>query len=229
MNAIKRVGLLIFFILLTACGSNTPGLDELKTLCEKDAGLTIYKTVEADGYYDSTRKGGALWMLIPSDFGFIEYCNYEPNIASLFNESGCWRLTKVSRETGQCNESVDKSLMRVGSDASREYREKNCIAVEKIEKPTAVYKYEVESKEWWHNESAGTKVIQYVGRIVKNETGEILGVGKNYVLRPKRSTPPSFNCGSAHITGLQKSIPFAVGLIEKTLIPMVDERTGELK
>jgi len=233
INSIQRLGMLAVFIMLTACGANTSGLDELKRLCEKDAGLTIYKTVEADGYYDSTRKGGALWMLIPSEFTFVEYCNYEPNIASLFDEPGCWRLIKVSRETGQCNENVNKSLKRVGSDVSREYRETNCIAVEKLENPKAEYKYEVEREEWWINESTGTKMIGGPGKIINTKTGEVLGEAINYVLFPKwYGTPRSksaIHCGSPQITGLQKNIPFAVGLIEKTLVPGTDKRTGESK
>ena len=223
MNVIKKLSLLIFFITCTACGSNISGLDELKKLCTKDAGLTIHKVVEADGYYDSTRKGDALWRLISSDYSFIEFCNFDPEKPS-FNETGCWQLTKVPRETGHCDEIVDKALMSNGSDLSREFRENNCITVEKLERPEAQYKYEVERKEWWIDERDEIKMSLGIGRIVDIKTGEVLGEAKNYVLRPKNSTPPSFHCGSAHVTGSQKTKPFAAGLIEKTLVTRSNSR-----
>lgn len=222
--------LLLISLVSAACGSesNIPGLDDLKELCKKDAGLTIYKTVEVAGYYDATRKGEALWSLVSSDYSYIEFCNHDVEKSS-FGESGCWRLKKVSRESGQCNETVDKALKGNGSDASVNFRLKKCIAVKKIEKPTAQYKYEVETKKWWINEHDETRVTSSVGRIVNIKTGEILGKAKNYVLRPKRSTPPSFHCGSAQLTGLQKSRPFAVGLIDNTLIPVTNNKQGESK
>jgi hypothetical protein len=222
MKLIIKLGLLIIFILLTACGS---GLDELKRLCEKDAGLTIYKTVEAEGYYDATAKAGG--RLLDSDYQFYEYCNNDPS--PVYPEPGCRRLTKVSRDTGSCDEEYDKTLMRFDRKGYAEFRKDHCIAVEKIEKPTARYKYEVEREEWWVNERDETQMSVGIGRIVDIKTGEVLGQAKNYVLSPKRSTPPSFHCGSAHVTGLQKTKPFAVGLIEKTLVPRVDNRKGETK
>ncbi len=234
VNVIKITIVLMFFIICAGCGPtkpvghDAPGLDELKKLCKKDAGLTINKSVEAEGYYDASRKVGALRLLIPSDYNFTEYCNLEPNITSLFDEPGCWHLTKVSRETGLCDERVDKSLWKSGKDTTIKFREKNCIAVNKIEKPTARYRYEIERKEWWLNESVGTKMTWGIGRVVNNETEEIIGTGVNYVLYPKRrSTPPSINCGTYLITGKSKSIPFAAGLIEKTLVPRTDKKAGE--
>jgi hypothetical protein len=230
MNAIKKMGLLIFFILLTACGSSTPGLDELKMLCEKDAGLTIYKIVEVEGYYDAT---GSNTIVAETDYQFIEFCDDNPTFIDAIPEPGCWRVSKIKRESGQCYERLDKSLAKIVVEPYPEFRKDHCLAVEKLDKPEAEYKYEVEREEWWINESTGTKMTSGTGRIVNNKTGEILGEGTNYVLYPKwfgtgRSLP-SIHCGSPQITGLQKSIPFAAGLIEKTLMPETIIRTGEPK
>jgi hypothetical protein len=215
----KKLIMFTLVIICSSCSFEQDGLVTLRELCEKDAGLTIYKTAEADGYYDATTKGGALRLLIPSNFNFMEYCNLEPNIASLFKEAGCWRLTKIPRKNGQCNETIDKILWRYDSKGYFEFKENYCIAVKKIEKPKAKYRYEIDIKQWWLNESAGTEMTSYTGKILNNKTEEIIGTAKNYILRPKEhNSPPTIHCGSYNITGLKKTIPFAKGLIEKTLL-----------
>ena len=225
MKVIKQASLSIIIILLTACGSNTSGLDELKSLCEKDAGLAIYKTVEADGYYDDTSTGvGA--NLIDSDYQFLEFCNNAPDFTRAITEPGCWRVSKVKRELDQCYERLDKRLGKYVVEPYPKFLNGHCLAVEKIEKPEAEYKYEAESEEWWINESTGTKMTRGTGRVINKITGEVLGEATSYLLFPKwygsgRSLP-SIHCGSYHITGLQKSMPFAAGLIEKTLVPRTE-------
>ncbi len=198
MDVIKKLSLLMVLIICTGCGSTKPvgfdasGLDELKRLCEQDAGLKINKTDEAEGYYDASRKVGVLWHLISSDYRFAEYCNYDPNIASLFDEPGCWNMTKVSRESGQCDERVDKTLMGNGSDSSIEFRGKNCIAVEKIEKPTAQYSYHSDFKFWLakNDTSRFTRSDVY---IKDDLTNEVLGryISYSYNIRPGHSTAKS--------------------------------------
>ena len=168
-------------------GFDAPGLEELKRLCEKDAGLKIYKTVEADGYYDASRKGGVLWQLVPSDYRFVEFCDYDSKRPS-FDEPGCWRLTKVSRETGQCDERVDKTLWKSGSEATIAFREQSCIAVEKIEKPTARYHYHSDFKKW----TATNEVSKYTRTDVSIEdtkTSEILGryIYYSYTEKPRHT------------------------------------------
>ena len=179
-------------VLLSSCSSEKAGLDKLRELCEKDAGLTINKTVEAEGYYDATRKSGALGLLVPSEFTFSEYCNLEPNIASLFDEPGCWRLTKVSRETNQCSEKVDKILWRFARNGYSAFREKNCIAVEKIEKPTARYGYYSDFTKWY-SEKEGSKFTRSDVFIQNDLTKEILGryISYSYNIKPGHSTAKS--------------------------------------
>jgi len=190
-SLLKRILTPLFFILLTACGLNASGLNELKRLCEKDAGLTIYKTVEADGYYDSTRKGGVLWKLIPSDFRFSEFCNYDFYKPS-FNEPGCWRVTKIPRHMGQCNEIVDNALRNSGKESSRKFREQNCITVEKIEKPTTRYSYHSDFNKWY-SKNETSKFTRSDVYINDDLTNEILGryVSYSYNLRPGHTTAKS--------------------------------------
>ena len=150
------------------------GLDELKQLCEKDAGLTIHKTVEAEGYYDADRSYGAIRNLVESDYSFIEYCDLESNFQSLFNEPGCWRLTKASRFENNCNEAVDKVLYRYSGSSYPEFRENNCIAAEKIKKPTARYSYHSELKKW-ADEDPILKFRRSHAYIKDTNTDEVLG------------------------------------------------------
>ncbi len=106
-------------------------------------------------------------------------------------------------------------------------------SVKRIEKLGAKYRYEVNEEEWWIDKSIGTKMTKGTGRVVDNETGEVLGEATGYVLFPKwygtgRSLP-AIHCGSPKVTGMQKTMPFATGLKEKTLMPGTHKNTGELK
>jgi len=187
-----KVSIFLLTILCFSCSSEQAGLDELKKLCEKDAGISIYKTVEADGYYDSSRKSGALRLLIDSDYGFTEFCNLEPNITSLFDESGCWRLTKISRDTGQCNEMVDEILNSSGGYSYPEFRGKNCISVERLNKSKARYVYHSELKEWF-SENGKSEFQRSDSYIKDSRTLQILGryVSYSYNPRPGHSTAKS--------------------------------------
>lgn len=205
-------------LLCVACSSERAGLKELKRLCEKDAGLKIYKTVEAEGYYDTSRKGGVLRILIPSKYSFVEFCNLNADRPS-FGEPGCWRLTKVSRETGQCSKIVDGALASSDGHSYPEFRERYCIAVEKIEKPKARYSYHNSIRFW----SAKNEVSEF-GRayveIRERESGELLGqyISYSYNKRPKHTTP--IDCPN-----INKQMPsFAeANLVERTIIPLQGE------
>lgn len=223
----KNIYLMCLVLMISSCSLEDPGLKELIRLCEKDAGLKIYKAVEADGYYDTT--GG--FDLVQSPYKFYEYCNNTPFKFSVIPEPGCYRVEKVKRETGLCHQGYDDALWKNSfARGYSEFRENNCIAVEKIEKSTARYKYEVDIKHWWLNERVGTEITSYTNKIIDNEVGEVIGTAKNYVLRPKKhSDPPTISCGSYQVTGLKKSMPFAKGLVEKTLLSRKNQQTGELK
>lgn len=183
----------IVFITCTACGSNTSGLNELKKLCEKDAGLTIYKTVEVDGYYDTTSIGvGA--NLIDSDYQFLEFCNDNPKFTRAITEPGCWRVSKVKRESGQCYERLDKRLAKYVVEPYPEFLKDHCLAVEKIEKPTAQYSYNSDFKFWpaKNDVSEFTRSDVY---IKDSQTSEILGrfVSYSYNEKPRHTSPTSCN------------------------------------
>lgn len=221
----KKISLLIIALLVSACDSEKAGLAELKRLCEKDAGLTIYKTVEADGYYDSYTDCHHCWKkLIKSNYQFVEFCAEEEQhpLSYILADRGCFRIFKTKRNQNICHARIDQRLSDFKADPYPEFLKEHCIAVDKIEKPMARYTYEVERKDWWINEGTGTKMTWGAGRIIDTKTNEILGERISYGLFPKwygtSRSKPHVGCGSYKMTGKNKSEPFAIGLIEKTLL-----------
>ena len=187
MNRLKKIGLLVLSALLTACGSS--GLDELKRLCEKDAGLTIYKTVEAEGYYDATSIGvGA--NLIDSGYQFLEFCNDDPKFTQAITEPGCWRVSKVKRESGRCYERLDKRLAKYVVEPYPAFLKDRCLAVEKIDKPMARYSYHSGLKSW----SAKNGALEYTKNtetIMDTLSGKVVGSYITYLYdkNPPHSVP----------------------------------------
>lgn len=224
-------------VICSACSSEKIGLDELKKLCEKDGGLTIYKTVEEDGYYNAYSNDGVSNGLIKGPYSFYEFCDESPSLSryNIFPDPGCFRVKRVRRDSGQCDQKVDESLSRFTVEPYPEFLKNHCIAVEKIEKPVAGYSYEVERKEWFINESAGMKMARSTEKIINTKTREIAGKGIVYSFYPgwlhsetRSKYKSAIGCGSPQVTGLQKTIPFAKGVIEKTLVPRIG-KIGELK
>ena len=209
MNRLKKIGLLVMSALLTACGSN--GLDELKRLCEKDAGLTIYKTVEADGYYDMT---GSNVDLIHSDYQFFEYCDDSPTIVDLTPEPGCWRVSKVKRESGRCYEPLDKRLAKFIVEPYPEFLKDHCLAVEKIEKPTALYSYH-SGLNSWPAKNGVSEFIRSYALFKEVKSGDILSeyISYSYNKKPRHTSPIS-----CHSLDEKFSVSIKTGFIEKTII-----------
>ncbi|MCP5214239.1 MAG: hypothetical protein H6995_04435 [Pseudomonadales bacterium] len=136
----KKLIILILLLACSGCDSEKVGLRELKRLCEKDAGLTINKTVEADGYYDDTTLCHHCWHgLLNSPFKYIEFCDLESERHPLTNaikEQGCYRLTKVSRDSGQCHVEIDEDIAKRVIEPFVSFKKEQCIRAESIEKPT---------------------------------------------------------------------------------------------
>lgn len=215
MNVIRKLSILIVIITCTACGSNTSGLNELKTLCEKDAGLTINKTVEVDGYYDATSIGvGA--NLIDSDYQFIEFCNDNPKFTRAITDPGCWRVSKVKRESGQCYERLDKRLAKYVVKPYPEFLKDHCLAVEKLEKPEARYSYNSDFKKW-PDKNGVSEFTRSDAYIKDTKTSEILGryISYSYNEKPGHTTAK----GCEIFEGDYPSY-FEANLINTVLIPV---------
>jgi len=199
------VKILIIFILLIfnfSCSSEKAGLDKLKELCEKDAGLTIYKTVEADGYYDDTTICHHCWHgLINSPYQYIEFCDFDsdrPPIMYILKDHGCYRLSKVKRDSNQCHIEIDSDINKKAVEPFVSFRDKQCISVESIDKPESelglflnikkdvVIKNDFEISKYHHT--------------IKNNTQKI-GELINYSLVVRTIGGAGYSCGSSAITG----------------------------
>jgi hypothetical protein len=192
MKGIRTLSLLIACITTTACGSDQSGLDELKRLCEKDAGLTINKAVEVDGFYDTT-EGNKNGYLIKKGYKFIEICRESEAITSPTPESGCWRFTKVKRESGKCHKKIDKNISIIIVEPCPEFLKEHCIAVEKIEKPGARYSLHSDFKVWPDRDKVSefTRSDVYIKNHV---TSEVLGRYVSYSYNKKPGLSISKGC-----------------------------------
>ena len=196
-------------IVCSACSSKHPGLDELKALCEKDAGLTIYKTVKADGYYDDTTQCHHCWHdLIGSPFEYIEFCDYESNsypVIYIFKEHGCYRLSKVKRDSGQCHIGIDKDIEKSVIEPFTSFKEKQCIYVEKIDNPSlGVGLFLNKNEGLIIRDDFEISRYQYTIKNISNTNkyGEFI----NYSLVVKTVGGAGYSCGSSAVTGLHVSV-----------------------
>jgi len=210
-----------FFLLLlgfvcTACSSEQRGLAELKRLCEKDAGLTIYKTVEANGFYNAYSSSGITDYLIEGPYKFYEFCDDSPSLSKyhLFPESGCFRVKKTNRVDGQCNERVDKALSKHIVGPYPEFLQEYCIDVEKINKPEARYTYNEQLDKWLANNKY-SEFIRIEVSIEGRVSNEILGqyISYSYNVRPRHSSPKS-----CRLLDKKYSASIKEDLIEKTIV-----------
>ncbi|MDZ7784150.1 MAG: hypothetical protein U5K56_14830 [Halioglobus sp.] len=74
---------------------------ELRRWCEKDAGLEIHRVVRANGYFDAWASSHhSPWQIIlDTDYEFIEVCDSTRRSYRPLSKPGCWRVTKVRRDS----------------------------------------------------------------------------------------------------------------------------------
>lgn len=213
----KKLAILLVALACSACDSEKAGLKELKRLCEKDAGLKIYKTVEAEGFYNAYSNNGITDYLINGPYHFYEFCDNSPSLSrnTLFPEPGCYKVSKVTRKSGRCNERVDAALSRFIVDPYPEFLKEHCITVEKIEKPTARYSHHSGLKSWPAKNEVSEFIRSYV-QLKEASNDEMLSeyISYSYNKRPGHTTP--IDCPN-----INKQMPsYAESkLIERTIIP----------
>ena len=185
------------------------GLIELKKLCEKDAGLTVYETVEADGYYDDVTKCHHCWIgLINSPFEYIEYCDHESKRSPLtyvLKEHGCYRLTKVKRDSGQCHEDIDKKIAKRVTEPSASFKEEQCVEVDSIDKPSLGAGLFLDKDEKLILKD-NFEISRYEYTIQSADNGQKYGQFINYSLVVKTVGGAGYSCGSSAVIGERVSV-----------------------
>lgn len=177
----------ILFLAVVYNSPNSVGLRHLKSYCEKDAGLKIYRTVEASGYFNASGRTS----LVHSSYTFSEYCDdaglrYEPDPGP-----GCFRLTVVDRNSGQCHPGLDDRLSQFVVEPYPEFLASSCLAVEKVERPTARYSFHSDLQSY-HLENKASKITRSRVYIKDTYDDSLLATYVTYVLNPK----PGFSAGS---------------------------------
>ncbi|MBX9904849.1 MAG: hypothetical protein K2Y31_10875 [Burkholderiales bacterium] len=151
-------------------------------LCRKDAGIFVNKTVEVEGFYNST--GAPLDLVRPGGYRFIE--SYSPEQRRKGSNQGAIRLEFGDAEfTRQAIEkyekerrplkAAEKDVLRVDLDERTEalvYPKKGeGWRITKLDKPTARYHYTRNI----YGEQIAHKITMQESRVTDNATGEVVG------------------------------------------------------
>lgn len=170
----SRKILILIIGLLSACSSERRGLAELRDLCAKDAGLKVYRVVETEGYYDSTASSGISGKLANEEFRYFEFCNASPSRLDILPEPGCYRVERVSRKGGECNQRIDRELSGLVVDPYPQFLSEFCVASRKIDRPEAHYSFHTEITSW-AGEDGNSEFIKSDSYIKEISSGDILG------------------------------------------------------
>ncbi len=124
-----------------------PGIEGLAKACAEDAGQTINKIVEVEGYYNNwvECEGYCVQWLVEYDFNYIELnvTNIKPY--SAIKQPGIWKVFKAPKDHPHCNRRMTELLDKHGKD---DFLKTSCLVAQKqeaIESRYGVY-FETEEK-----------------------------------------------------------------------------------
>ena len=169
------------------------GYSKLRPLCEKDAGLTIHKTVKAKGYFDPKGHTGAFDQIIFKEFEFVEFCIEKLSYNDLFDKTGCWRVKKIDRAEGPCHEKIDNKLSGFIGKAYKNFLKTSCISAEKINKPHSRYSYITHSDRWQGRNNI-SEFRRTESHIVDNKTKEMVADYITYSFSARPGMDPYIFC-----------------------------------
>lgn len=209
---IRLLSMALSLLFLSGCASwfYTPGMSELKRLCELDGGDKIYKTVYTDGYFDVNGRMGRtkLMGLIRSDYQYIEYEETEKVSygSSTMKEPGIWRIYKSHRNNPQCQAHLDKvfAVFQHPKDQDiRDFFASNCLAARTLEKPESQYWYRNSINTRYLDKNQEVELVAARQSIDDVNNDNVIATKKYYRLLPyKKSSLDyalSFNCKDAGV------------------------------
>ncbi|MCP5188622.1 MAG: hypothetical protein H6991_12725 [Pseudomonadales bacterium] len=178
---------------LLACSLQDPNLEELRRLCEKDAGVNIYRSVDADGYYNGSVPETSFLELIKSDFEFIEFCDDNPLQNELLEGPGCGRMTRAPKSSGRCHPWLQKILDESYPEPYVRFRQDYCVQFESIPVATARYSFQTDLKAWQPKGGEGefTRVRAW---ITDTNYSELMGEYISYSFNPNPGSSASRSC-----------------------------------
>lgn len=178
---------------LLACSLQDPNLEELRRLCEKDAGVNIYRSVDADGYHNASLPITSFLDLIKSDFEFIEFCEDKLQQKELLQEPGCGRLIRVPKDSGRCHPWLQQILDESYPEPYVRFRQDYCVEFESIPSATARYSYQTDLKSWQVKEGTGeyTRIRAW---ITDTHSSEVMGEYISYSFNPHPGNSASKSC-----------------------------------
>jgi len=174
---------------------HTPGMSELKRLCEKDAGDMIYKVVYADGYYDVN---GRWDSLIKSGYQYIEFHQTKVEFSSVVKDLGYWRIYKSNKQDPLCDQQLEKEFDEYTNKYQLDFFKTQCLAARKLNKPESRYWLKNGIRTWFLDENHKVEMIEAYRSIDDVSSQYLLANSKYYRLLPyKKSSLDyalSFSC-----------------------------------
>ena len=186
-GSIKTAGWLLVLASLSGCSVfYTPGMSELRELCQKDGGMPVYEYIEAEGYFDTTQEScGCYIEIVDQGFKFLEVEVKKVYSSDQILEPGFWRIERVERESGKCNTKFDKRLNRFnGSGSYDSFLERYCIYTEKIETPKSQYRFEKSVEQKTVSEFYGSTIDRIELMLIENHTDRKVVSKVMYLLNP---------------------------------------------
>lgn len=154
------------------------------SLCRKDAGVFVNKTVEVDGYYNDTGTvtrivGGPDYKFIESPEGNGGYRRVERASEEEKARALAWYAEKNPGKQSAANAWITHSV----SDRAQVIVEMNtgyAWRIRRLDKPTARYHYKTLNS----HTPAAHRIKRFEDVVIDNQTGEVLGRYTNYYRGP---------------------------------------------
>ena len=120
-----------------------PDEDDLFELCSTQGKPTIYRSVEAEGYFDGAAEDcwGCWNYLENTDYKFIEFKISDEKAWGPINEPGIYRVSRISAGSAECDAKLTAYYTK--TQLRREEFERNnwCFQVERFDTRQARYGY----------------------------------------------------------------------------------------
>jgi len=120
-----------------------PDEDDLFELCSTQGKPTIYRSVEAEGYFDGAAEDcwGCWNYLENTDYKFIEFKISDEKAWGPINEPGIYRVSRISAGSAECDAKLTAYYTK--TQLRREEFERNnwCFQLERFDKRQARYGY----------------------------------------------------------------------------------------